>query len=439
MPINVQRVWPCVISFVTGVAVTYIYTSSQSLSSWAGKAGFVKSVIPYVKSYPDTHGYTTVYPDISVNQSMKVKSDPAKRYSSKYSGMQASGMKYVPMLVDRKLDTKLFKGVRVPRKRIRYLEPVKAEHVTTSSPVKNSDNYEKSIGPEIQDILSDKDNVTEGSDSEIDIEDIIADSNNDNDISQSVTTTTPPADILNPFNFKYIHKQADKCDSGNLRTLFCSPSRPGDFSKRNKVRRKRQYLIDKPGLTNMNHAAQLFFLGISKSGNSMIDKYYQDQIDKEASQYHDIIQMDYVDVYGNLTYKTMAMLTWVSTYCNSATFAIKTDTDVIIEEDNLVKGLEHQYQSKDTFIIGRLGKKAQPIRDRRSKWHVPVSLYAESRYPTFTFGPTYGFTVSAARPLFEASLRLPFFYLEDVFITGLCARKANISHVSDPLFEYRHY
>ena len=92
----------------------------------------------------------------------------------------------------------------------------------------------------------------------------------------------------------------------------------------------------------------------------------------------------------------------------------------------------------ENFIIGQLGWNEGVIRDPWSKWFVSKKQYSPRHYPTFAHGPTYGLTVAAAGRLYNASVRLPYFYLEDVCITGLCAHKANVSRVSDSLFKYIH-
>lgn len=159
----------------------------------------------------------------------------------------------------------------------------------------------------------------------------------------------------------------------------------------------------------------------------------------ENELYDDIVQMDFVDTYQNLTLKTMSILKWLSTHSNTAIFAIKSDTDVLIEPELLISAMNRKFKLERSFLIGNVnGGRHGPIRDPSSKWHVPRSMYKTSTYPSFCHGPTYGFTVNVADKLFEASLHLPFFYLEDVFITGMCAREAGVKHLTDPEFTYRH-
>ncbi|CAH1772839.1 unnamed protein product, partial [Owenia fusiformis] len=60
-------------------------------------------------------------------------------------------------------------------------------------------------------------------------------------------------------------------------------------------------------------------------------------IQKESESYRDIIQVDLVDTYKNLTLKSLAMLEWTQTYCDSVRFLVKADDDSFINIPNLIK------------------------------------------------------------------------------------------------------
>ena len=49
----------------------------------------------------------------------------------------------------------------------------------------------------------------------------------------------------------------------------------------------------------------------------------------------DLIVAESQDTYNNLTLKTMAIMEWVSTYCNKAGYVLKTDDDMFINVPNL--------------------------------------------------------------------------------------------------------
>ena len=57
-------------------------------------------------------------------------------------------------------------------------------------------------------------------------------------------------------------------------------------------------------------------------------------------------------------------------------------------------------------------------------------MFSERQYPSFLAGPGYLMSRSTARRLLAASPAVPVFHLEDVYITGLLARKAGIRPVN---------
>ena len=57
---------------------------------------------------------------------------------------------------------------------------------------------------------------------------------------------------------------------------------------------------------------------------------------------------------------------------------------------------------------------------------MPRYLYNGSRYPVILGGSGYVTTRPAAKCLFSESMKLPFFHLEDVFLTGFAAENCAI-------------
>jgi hypothetical protein len=68
-------------------------------------------------------------------------------------------------------------------------------------------------------------------------------------------------------------------------------------------------------------------------GDKLLHKYndtVKHALEREIDLYNDFIIADFEDTYRNLTLKTLHMLDWVSTYCSSATYFVKTDDDVFL-------------------------------------------------------------------------------------------------------------
>ena len=75
---------------------------------------------------------------------------------------------------------------------------------------------------------------------------------------------------------------------------------------------------------------------------------------------------------------------------------------------------------------GTRKKPPKPNRQINSKWWMPPYLYNGSHYPVILAGSGYVTTRPAAKCLFNESMHLPFFHLEDVFLTGFAAENCAI-------------
>ena len=72
-----------------------------------------------------------------------------------------------------------------------------------------------------------------------------------------------------------------------------------------------------------------FILGITK------DEITQIKIQEESKTWGDIIQIEFTDIYENLTYKVAALLNWFYRFCGSVDFVLKVDDDVYVNVDIL--------------------------------------------------------------------------------------------------------
>ena len=88
---------------------------------------------------------------------------------------------------------------------------------------------------------------------------------------------------------------------------------------------------------------------------------------------------------------------------------------------------------------------ARPVRDRRSKWYTPHSIYSDEFYPPYASGTGYVLGAAVVRRL-VALLDSPSphdvlprpFWLEDVYFTGmLAASLPDVRLVHDARFNFR--
>lgn len=67
-------------------------------------------------------------------------------------------------------------------------------------------------------------------------------------------------------------------------------------------------------------------------------------------------------------------------------------------------------------------------------------MYDKVNYPNFLAGgPGYVMAMDTAAKLYKASMEVPYLHLEDVFLTGICAEKAQIEPKNYHLFNFGPY
>lgn len=157
------------------------------------------------------------------------------------------------------------------------------------------------------------------------------------------------------------------------------------------------------------------------------------KVKEEFDIFKDILQEDFKDAYSNLTYKTMMAFKWASTKCKHAKFVMKTDDDMYVNIPNILRTLQANKDKLQTQVGGACHKKAQPIRDSRSKWYASKRSFPGSHYPGFCSGTGYVTSMNVATKVFEVSRQVPFFHLEDVYV-ALCIKKLGYSLLAIPGF-----
>lgn len=145
---------------------------------------------------------------------------------------------------------------------------------------------------------------------------------------------------------------------------------------------------------------------------------------QESQRHRDIIQKDFVDVYLNLTLKTMMGFEWVHHFCPQAAFVMKTDSDMFVNVYYLVELLLKKNRTS-RFFTGFLKMNELPIREKRNKWFVSRYEYPWDKYPPFCSGTAYVFSGDVASQVYNVSEAVPFIKLEDVFV-GLCLARLRI-------------
>ena len=132
-----------------------------------------------------------------------------------------------------------------------------------------------------------------------------------------------------------------------------------------------------------------------------------------------------------LLYLYKALIISIS-FFTDVSYILKTDDDVYVHISALLKFLQQDAPPKS---MGRLMlcdaiSTSKVKRSWRSKWHVTPKEYPGQEYPPYCAGWAVVYSLEAALILYREAQKEPFFWIDDVHITGTVAKKTNVTHVS---------
>uniref|UniRef100_A0A182JRX3 Hexosyltransferase n=1 Tax=Anopheles christyi TaxID=43041 RepID=A0A182JRX3_9DIPT len=152
----------------------------------------------------------------------------------------------------------------------------------------------------------------------------------------------------------------------------------------------------------------------------------QRAIERESRLHDDIVQGNFVDAYRNMTYKHVMALKWFVYHCPGAQYVLKTDDDVFINTPILYNALQRVVPQRN-LLLCQLVTKLSVKRTHRSKWFVSWREYPARYYPPHCPGYSILYSPDVAWQLYREAQRQPFFWIDDVHITGTVAQQVNVT------------
>ena len=231
---------------------------------------------------------------------------------------------------------------------------------------------------------------------------------------------------VNPHPFKYLINAPYVCRKQNVFLIIYIHTAPNHYKRRMVIRQtwgNQKYYPD-------TTIRLVFVMGSSDDKNSSGS---DEGLRFESEQYNDIVQENFDDTYRNLTYKGIAALRWIDKYCSNAKFVLKTDDDIFVNMFTLLKHIKsvekHEKESiKNSFILCLVWRRMKVMRS--GKWRVDEKDWKDDYYPVYCSGSAFIMPVAVAQRLHEVSYHVPFFWVDDFYITGLLPLKAgNITHL----------
>ncbi|CAG5124667.1 unnamed protein product [Candidula unifasciata] len=136
----------------------------------------------------------------------------------------------------------------------------------------------------------------------------------------------------------------------------------------------------------------------------------------EARLHNDILYIDMIDNYQNLTLKLVSAFKWVKDNCPCVTFVLKVDFDTFVNVPLLVDFLLlHQ----DEFVFSVLGVVYKNAVRRWGRWRVPKSVYPMQNYPFYASGCAYVLSMKVISQVVDTAPHYRILPIEDAFITGI--------------------
>ncbi|CAH2054821.1 unnamed protein product [Thlaspi arvense] len=150
-----------------------------------------------------------------------------------------------------------------------------------------------------------------------------------------------------------------------------------------------------------------FLIGLHINGKVNLEMW------REAKAYGDIQFMPFVDYYGLLSLKTVALCV-LGTKVIPAKFIMKTDDDAFVRIDELLSSLEKKPSS--ALLYGLISFGSSPDREQGSKWYIRKELWRLDSYPPWAHGPGYIISQDIAKFVVKGHRQrdLSLFKLEDV-------------------------
>lgn len=153
----------------------------------------------------------------------------------------------------------------------------------------------------------------------------------------------------------------------------------------------------------------------------------QTQLMEESNMFHDIIQGNFFDTYRNMTYKHTMALKWFVYNCPKLKYLLKTDDDVFVNMPAVFEFLKTGISDDQSLLFCYQVSGARIKRTYRSKWRVSTKEFPGWYYPNYCPGFSIIYSNDVVWRLYQKAQECPYFWIDDVHITGSLAQHVNVS------------
>uniref|UniRef100_A0A2C9LQI2 Hexosyltransferase n=1 Tax=Biomphalaria glabrata TaxID=6526 RepID=A0A2C9LQI2_BIOGL len=173
------------------------------------------------------------------------------------------------------------------------------------------------------------------------------------------------------------------CSSSPPYLLVLQMSVPSEINARNAVRETWASVASGRKWPNRVVNADVkvvFVIGHGINNDTRIDK---EAVSAESATHGDILYLDMMESYRNLTLKVVSSLYWVKVTCPGVRFVAKVDVDTFVNVPLLVDTLLVEEIKLNFTILGHVYRKIRSGVFREGGWAVSESLFPEPYYPVY--------------------------------------------------------
>ena len=226
--------------------------------------------------------------------------------------------------------------------------------------------------------------------------------------------------LINLKRFEFL-LNSDVCqDDQPVQLLISVTSHPGHVTMRRAFRKALpSHVLEAFGMR------RIFLLARIDPRQNGYEQVNQSVIEEEHLHHGDIVQGDFVESYHNLSYKHVMGLKYAVHYCHQARFVLKMDDDIVVDLFRILQLLKTSKVEGSLKIAGSLmnAEERNPLRDEKSKWYLTYDEYPWAKFPQFVSGWAYVTTIPVAERLVNCSEQSPYFWIDDVYVTGTFLHK----------------
>ncbi|CAL1546706.1 unnamed protein product, partial [Lymnaea stagnalis] len=145
-----------------------------------------------------------------------------------------------------------------------------------------------------------------------------------------------------------------------------------------------------------------------------------EDINKEGREFGDILYLDMIDSYRNLTLKVLSAFKWAELHCRLETkFILKVDLDTFVNVPLLVDVLMRSERRLEYSILGYVYHRGSSPVHRAGPWAVDEAVYPMHVYPEYASGCAYVLSYKVLAKMADTAPYVPMVDVEDAFITGV--------------------